>query len=308
MQTLIQEYATKIESERGKLAAQQARYMLTRLNLTGVTGRELDAARTALRAQVSANSANRIITEARSFLHWARKTERLSIERNAIDDCLGFYPAEKIKVELPTQEQLRKLIELVLSAKRYRTDNARFVSLCLFAGLRPGEAETLEPRHIVPKFIHVKHPKTGVERHAYYTHSAVLKPLGLRLAALPQLLASHGRHFLPVAFRQAGWASDTRNTLRKLCVSYYACSGRFSEYEMAQQFGHSSVVSMQYYRDRSILDVIRPGDCIEEWMGIEDMAADLRKAAIGTPILPSNSADSPDATPLSLPALPTQAG
>ena len=307
MQTLIQEYATKVEAERGKLASQQARYMLARLNLAGVTGRELDAARTALRAQVSANSANRIITEARSFLHWARKTERLSIERNAIDDCLGFYPAEKLKVELPTQKQLRKLIELVLSAKRYRTDNARIVSLCLFAGLRPGEAETLEPRHIVPKFIHVKHPKTGVERHAYYTHSAVLKPLGLRLAALPQLLASNGRHFLPVAFRQAGWASDTRNTLRKLCVSYCACSGRFSEYEMAQQFGHSSVVSMQYYRDRGILDVIKPGDCIEEWMGIADLAPELRKAVIGTQTQRS-SADSPDATQPLPPALPAHAG
>lgn len=285
--TLQSEYVAKVLAERGQLASTQANYMLTRMNLAGITGRDLDAARTALRLQVSAESCNRIMNEVRSFLQWARKTERIVISKDTIADCLPPFPEEKRKLELPDQSQIRRMLELVLAHKRNRTAHIRQVCMSLFAGLRPGEVETLQPSNITSKYMHITDTKTGVERHAYFTHSAVLKPTMLRIAADPETLASKGRHFLPVAFERAGWTDCTRNTLRKLCESYCACSGQFTEYDMIQQFGHSQLVSLQHYRDRRILDVIKPGDCIEEWMGIADLVPELKKAVIGTQTTPS---------------------
>lgn len=294
------DYIAKVAQERGDRAATQARYMLAKLGLHGTTGRDLDNARTRLRGELSASSVNRIMAEARGFLQWARKTERLMVDKHSITDCLEWYPVEHRKLTLPSQEQIRTLLQTVLGYKRHRKAHVRLVTLCLFAGLRPGEAETLEHGDVTRNYLHLKRTKTQRERHAYFTHSRVLPYWLVRRDEAQPLMPTKARGWLLDALERCGWGSDGRNVLRKLCVTYCACSGTFSEYQMTQQFGHSRIVSMEHYRDRQVLDCIKPGDCIEDWMGVADLVPALREAATDRPPRNSN-AGSHDATQSSQP-------
>lgn len=294
------EYAAKVESERGKRAASQARYMLRRMGLSETTGRHMDEARTRLKGEVSANAANRIMAETRSFLGWLRKTGRVYIARDDIHDCLEPFKVERVMVDLPNQAAIRAACLETMNSGRYTRDNVRLLTLCLFAGLRPGEAEGVDHGNVQPRYIHLRRTKTGVERHAYYDHSRVLSAWLHRRVQNEPVMATKARNSLLAALGRAGWTQDTRNTLRKLCVSYCACSGRFSEYQMVQQFGHTQVVSMAHYRDRQVLEAIKPGECIEEWMGIADLIPQLIAAA--TDKRPRrNNAGSHDATSPSQP-------
>lgn len=276
---LATEYTAKVATERSPLAASQAKYLLKDLP-SELTPRSLDAWRTSLRlGKLSPLSINRKLTEARSFLLWAAKTDRISLEASKIRDVLTFYRTDTKKVEIPGQDAIAALVKLALDKPGvYGQSYCLTTCLGLFVGLRPGEIEAAMTADLPAgkSYIHVKRTKTGAERHAYYSHSSVLSLVmpELRKRDGPLVRSGAGNWFAAAA-AQAGWPSTKRNMMRKVCASYLACSGKFSEYELMQQLGHTSAVSLKHYRDPSVLESINPGTTVEAWMGLNDLVQPL---------------------------------
>lgn len=275
----ITAYLAKIETERGRTAAVQAKYFLKDLP-EDLSARGLDAWRTELKGNsaMAASSINRKLTAVRGFLHWLATTERAELSKSAIRDNLGFFGEQKRKVTLPDQASVHRLVELAIARPgRHGVAYCRFVALGLYAGLRPGEIEALTFADAPDgrQFLHVLRSKTGVERHSYYKQSTVLKLCMPKLCKEnPQewpVTTSGARDWFTSAAEHAGMGQVSRNVLRKLHASYMACSGKFSEYELMQHLGHNTATSIAHYRDPEILSTIRPGDTIEEWMGTEDL-------------------------------------
>ena len=279
-------YVAKVESERSRLASQQARYFLADLPAS-LDARTLDTWRTSLKAgKLSPLSINRKLTEARSFLLWLSRTDRLAMEASKIRDVLTFYRADSKKVDIPGQDAIAALIRLALDKPgTFGQSYCLSVSLGLFAGLRPGEIEAVTAADLPEgkAYIQVRKTKTGRDRHAYYKHSAVLSIVlpELRKRAEGNLVKSGGGNWFAAAAAQAGWSNVKRNMMRKICATYMACSGRFSEYELTSQLGHTSAVSIKHYRDPSVLDTINPGTTIEDWMGVADLVQPLVARILG---------------------------
>lgn len=272
--SIVTEYIDKVSTERSGRAASQARYFLADLP-DNLTPRALDAWRTSLfGGPLAPLSLNRKFAEVRSFLRWAADTERIEGDADKLVKVLKPARADTGKVNLPTQAQVGELLTLAVEYPGKRGVAAcRMVCLCLYAGLRPGEAEklTADDLPIAGRYMHIKRTKTGADRHAYYNQSTVLStvlPI-LRNNVDGRLVPRATASWFSAAATQAGWSCARRNVLRKLCASYLACSGKFSEFALMQQFGHSTVVSVQHYRDPTIFEVIRAGTTIEQWMGTE---------------------------------------
>jgi integrase len=272
----IEAYLAKIETERGRTAAVQAKYFLKDLP-EDLSARGLDAWRTELKGNsaMAASSINRKLTAVRGFLQWLASTERAELSKSAIRDNLGFFGEQKRKVTLPDQASVHRLVELAIARPgRHGVAYCRFVALGLFAGLRPGEIEALTAADLPAgrDYLHVKRTKTGVERHAYFKHSAVLMNCVPDLRGVGgSIVTSGARDWFTSAAEHAGMGKVSRNVLRKLCASHLACSGQFSEYMLMQTLGHNTATSIAHYRDPEILSTIRQGDTIEQWMGLEDL-------------------------------------
>jgi len=277
--TIIEPYIAKTLSERGVRAATQTRYMLSRWDQS-VEPAAVDEWRTKLRTAASPATVNRIMTCVRSLLSWASRTRRIVLDE-AVLKILTPFRVERHMIELPTQASISNLLRaLTDDNKRFASEHRLFVACCLFAGLRPGEVCNLQRSDVHDGYLRVRPGKTGVERHAYYRHSSTLcKLFGSMDKARNPEAALVRKHYVPRFVRtkvDAGWpADDGANVLRKLCASYMACSGRFSEYELMQQLGHTSAVSIRHYRDPRVLSCIHSGDTIEQWMGVGAMAAVL---------------------------------
>ena len=273
LQDSTSEYLDKVNTERGRLAASQARYFLKGLP-SDLSPRSLDAWRTELKAgSLAPSSINRKLSECRSFLLWAARTERLDVDKAAVRDNLAFYRVATNKVSLPSQPQIKCLLRSLIDYNgRYNRDYAIWAALCLFTGMRPGEAEMVSvddfPQH--KDYARVCF-KTGATRHVYYKQSTTLSRIMPELRkSKGKLTRSGAREWFKLAAGTCEWPNTDRNTLRKLFASYMACSGRYSEYELMQQLGHTSTVSIRNYRDPDVLDSIRPGACVEAWMDVVD--------------------------------------
>lgn len=276
----LDEYITRVEAERGHTAAGQVRYLLKTLPAEP-TPRNLDDWRTSLTStDKSPATVNRKMAEARSYLQWATNTERLALDVDKALKVLKGCRNERKLVVLPSQDAISALLQRAI-AKRSGLGSSYCLalSLGLFAGLRPGEIEALEAAHlpIGKGYAHILHTKTGAERHVYWAHSAVLSAVmpNLRANVQGKLCASAAETWFGPNALACGWPGTSRNLMRKTCASYLACSGRFSEYELLQALGHTSVVSIQHYRSPDVLGVIRQGETIEAWMGVEHLIAPL---------------------------------
>ena len=283
------EYLDKVATESGPIALRQYRYFLGALP-DDVSPKGLDKWRTGLCASdLEPSSINRKLTAVRRFLYWLSRTEQIPTSATAIRDNLANFRAHKKRTDLPGQDAIRALLEAALQRPGKKgIAYTRFVCIGLFAGLRPGEITSLTARSLpeYKSYIQVTKTKTGIDRHVYYRHSQVLNAVLPKLRTWAGTLVDSGAiGWFTLAARDAGWGeASKRNTLRKLCVSYCACSRAFTEYELALQFGHSAQVSMDHYRDKSILDTINPGSTIEHWMGLPDgMAERLAEKCLESP-------------------------
>lgn len=270
----LQSYLAKIEAESSHRAAVQAKYFLKDIP-DNLTAQALDEYRTQVRASgLAATSVNRKLSAVRSYLLWLQRTERIDLGRSAIKDNLGHYRTERKKIGLPEPKSVHRLVELALDRPgKYGVAYCRFIALGLFAGLRPGEIEALTgddlPRG--KQYIHVKRTKTGVERHAYYSQSAVLSRCLPDMRGMDNIVQSGARDWFAAAAVEAGMGKQSRNVLRKLHCSYMACSGQYSEYWLMQHLGHTTATSIKHYRDPEVLEWIKPGTTIEVWMGLGDL-------------------------------------
>jgi len=271
----MQTYLDKVSAERGRRAAVQTRYFLKELP-SDLSPKSLDALRTSLKASpLSPSSVNRKLNAIRAYLIWLSSTERANLSKRAIRDNLGFYRERRKKVTLPPRHAVKKLLRLAIRRPgRHGMAYCSFMALGLFAGLRPGEIEAANTTDIPEgkQYIHVKHTKTDIERHAYFRHSTVLAIALPRLTEFDGPIVSSGaKDWFPLAAAEAGMGRVGRNVLRKLHASYMAASGKFSEYDLMQHLGHTSATSIKFYRDPEVMDSIQPGDSIEEWMGVSDL-------------------------------------